>query len=87
MGHIEEAQRETLFPAIFGVAEFNTDFLKILGHIVKREGLGILDPQHSVGSTYNIFKAASEELLGYLLGGTNLNYVGHRACIHSTSVG
>ena len=32
-------------------------------------------------SAYNIYKAACGELVGSLLGGTALNYVGHRACV------
>ena len=32
-------------------------------------------------SVYNTYKAASGELLGSLLGGTALNYVGHRDCV------
>ena len=33
----------------------------------------------------NTSKAASRELLDYLLGGSVLNYVGHRACVRNAS--
>ena len=36
-------------------------------------------------SFYNTSEAASRELVDYLLGGTVLNYVGHRACIRKAS--
>ena len=36
-------------------------------------------------STYNNSKAAIRELVDSLLGGTVLNYVGHRACIRKAS--
>ena len=36
-------------------------------------------------SAYNISKAASVELVESLLGGTALNYVGHRACVRRVS--
>ena len=38
-------------------------------------------------SAYNTSKASSGEMVGYLLGVTDLNYVGHRACIREESVG
>ena len=39
----------------------------------------------SADSAYNTSKVASEELLDYLLGGSALNYVGHRAFVHGAS--
>ena len=39
MGTIEEALREKFFPALFGGADINADFRKILGHSVKHGGL------------------------------------------------
>ena len=36
-------------------------------------------------SAYNTPKAASEEMVGSLLGMTNINYVGHRECVHGAS--
>ena len=33
-------------------------------------------------SAYNTFKVASRELEDSILGGTAINYVGHRACVH-----
>ena len=48
MGPIMEALRETFFPALLGVGVGgDTDFLKILGHNVKHDGLGIPDPWSS----------------------------------------
>ena len=44
MGPIKEALRETFFPTLFGGAEVDTDFGKILGHSVKHGGLGLTNP-------------------------------------------
>ena len=85
MGPIEEAQRENVFPSLFEGEEITADFLKILGHSLKHGGLGILDPRLSAESAYNTSKADSRELVDSLLGGSVLNYVGHRACIHKAS--
>ena len=41
----------------------------------------------SVESAYNTYKAARRELVGSLLGGTTINYVDHRACVHGDRVG
>ena len=79
MGPIEEALREKFFPSLFGGEEIDADFRKILGHCVKHGGLGIPDTQQSAESAYNTSKAASRELVDSLLGGSVLNYVGHRA--------
>ena len=81
MGPIEKALREKLFPALFGGEEINANFRKILGHSVKHVGLCIPDPRLSAESAYNTSKTASGELEDSLLGGSTLNYVGHRACI------
>ena len=78
MGPIEEALREKVFPSLFGGEDIDADFRKILGHGVKHRGLGIPDPQLSAESAYNTSKAASRELVDSLLGGSILNYVGHR---------
>ena len=48
---------------------------------MKRGGLGILDPWLSAEHEYNTSKAASKFLVGSLLGGTDLNYVTHKACV------
>ena len=85
MGPIEEALREKFFPALFGGEEINTYFRKILGHSVKHGGLGIPDPRLSAEIAYNTSKYARRELVGSLLGGTILNYVGHRACVRKAS--
>ena len=46
MGPIKEALRDTYFPALFRGEEVDANFKKILGHSVKRGGLGIPDPSH-----------------------------------------
>ena len=81
MGPIEEALREKFFPSLFGGEDINAKFWKILGHSVKHGGLGIPHPRLSAGSAYNTSKVASRELVDYLLGGSVLNFVGHRACV------
>ena len=85
MGPIEEALREKFFPALFRGEEINADFRKILGHSVTHGRLGLLDPRSSAESAYNTSKAASGELVDSLLGGSALNYVGHRACVEKAS--
>ena len=70
---------------LFGGEEIDADFRKILGHSVKNDGLGIPDPRLSVECAYNTSKAASRELVDSLLGGSVLNYVGHRACVRKAS--
>ena len=86
MGPIEEALREKLFPALFGEEDINSNFRKILGHSVKHGGLGIPDPRLSAESAYNTPKAASRGLVDFLLGGSVLIYVGHRACKRKASL-
>ena len=44
------------------------------------------DPQLSEESAYNTSKAASRKLVHSLLGGSALNYVGHRAYVHKASL-
>ena len=85
MGPMEEALREKFFPAIFGGEEITAKFRKILGHIVKHGGLGIPDQRLSAECAYNTSKTASRELVDSLLGGSILNYVGHRACVRKAS--
>ena len=45
MGPIEKALREKSFSALSGGWDINTNFPQILGHIIKRGVLGILDPR------------------------------------------
>ena len=71
---------------LFGEEDINSDFWKILGHSVKHGELGIPDPQLSAESAYNTSKAVSWEQVDSLLGGSALNYVGHRACIRRASM-
>ena len=87
MGNIKEALREKLFPVIFGGEDIDTNFRKILGHIVNHGGLDITGPRFSAESAYNTYKASIGELVGSILGGTDLNYVGHMACVRGTSAG
>ena len=86
MGPIEEALREKFYPVLFGGGEINTNFWKILGHSVKHGGLVIPDPWLSEESAYNTSKAASRELVESILGGSALNYIGHRACVRKASL-
>ena len=86
MGPIEEDLREKFFPTLFGGEKINSDFWKILGHSVKHGSLGIPDPRLSAESDYNTFKADRGELVESLLGGSVLNYVGHRAYVHKASL-
>ena len=86
MGTIEEALREKFFPALFRGEEINANFRKILGHSVKHGGLCITDPRLSADSAYKTSKAASGELVDSLLGGSALNYIGHRACVRKASL-
>ena len=44
MGTIEDAQREAFFPALFGGEEVSSNLREILGHSMKRGGLGIPYP-------------------------------------------
>ena len=85
MGPIEEALREKFFPALFGGEDITSNFRKILGHSVKHGGIGIPYPQQSVESAYITSKAARRELVDSLLGGSVLNYIGHRACVRKAS--
>ena len=41
----------------------------------------------SVDSEYKTYKAASGEIVGSLLGGSDLKYEGHKACICGESAG
>ena len=86
MGPIEEALKDKFLPALFGGEGINTNFRKILVHIVKHGGLDIPDPWLSAETAYNTSKAASREQVDSLLGGYALNYVGHRACVRKASL-
>ena len=85
MGPIEESLREKFFLSLFGGEEITAQFRKILGHSIKHGGLGIQEPWLSVESVYNTSKEAIRELVDSLLGGSVLNYVGHRACVRKAS--
>ena len=87
MSPIEEALREKFFPVLFWGEEIESDVRQILGHIVNHGGLGIPEPRLSAESAYNTSKTASGELVESLLGGTTLNYIGHRECVRGASAG
>ena len=86
MGPIEEALREKVFPSLFGGEDIDADFRIILGLGVKHGGLGIPEPRLSAECAYNTSKVASRELVDSLLGGSVLNYVGHRARVRGASL-
>ena len=52
---------------------------------MKHGGLSIPYPRLSIERAYNILKGAIEVLVSSLLGGTDLNYVLHKGCIHRAS--
>ena len=81
MGPIEYALREDFFHALFGGEEVSADLREIIGYSMKHSGLCIPDPQIPEERAYNTYKAASEVLVGSLLGGTNLNYIAHKGCV------
>ena len=87
MGFIADALRETFFSVIFDGGEVDIDFHKILVHSVKRGGLYIPDPRSSVKSTYNTSKADRGKLVHFILVGTALNYIVHRACLRGSNAG
>ena len=84
-GSIEEYLRNKFLPSLFGGEDITADFRKILGHSVKHGSLVITDPRLSAECAYNNSKAASRELVESLLGGSVLNYIGHRACMRKAS--
>ena len=81
MGPIEEDLRDKCFPVLSRGGDINAIFQKILGHSVTQGGLGIPDLWLSAESAYNTSKVDSGEVVESLLGGSALNYVGHRACV------
>ena len=85
MAPIKDSLIEALFPALFGWEEFSSYFGDILGRSVKCGGPGIPDPQLSEERNYNASKSASEVLVGFLLGGTDLKYVAHKGCVRRAS--
>ena len=52
-----------------------------MGHSIKHGGLSIPEPRLSAEWAYKTSKAASRELVDSLLGGSVINYVGHRAYV------
>ena len=86
MGPIEDSLRESFFPQLFGVEEISAGLREILGHSVKPGGLGIPDHRLLVECVYNTSKAASEVVVGSLLGGNDLNYIAHKWCVRRASV-
>ena len=78
MGNIEDDLREIFFPALFGGEEVSEKLREILGHSVKRGGLDLPYPCLWAERVYNTSKAASEVLVGSLLGCTDLNCGAHK---------
>ena len=48
--------------------------------------LGIPDPRLLAEHAYTNYKSSSEVMVGSLLGGTNLNYKVHVACVGRSSI-
>ena len=85
MDPIKDAIREAFLPALFGGEEVSADIREILGHSMKRGGLGIPDPRLLAEHVYITYKESSEVLIGSLLGGTDLNYIEHKCCVRRSS--
>ena len=81
-----EALREIFFPALSGREDINANFRQVLDHSVKHGGLRIPDPELSVQSSYSTSKASIRELVDSLIGGSALNYIGHRVCVRKASL-
>ena len=77
---IEGNLREALLPMIYGGEEANNGIREIIIHI-KCGDLGITYTFKKEGRKNRILAARCRELVVYLLGGTELNYVGHWSCI------
>ena len=56
---VDYALIEALLPAMFGGEEVSADLREILGHSVKRSGLGIPDPRMLAERAHNTSKADS----------------------------
>ena len=86
-GSYKGVPKRDLLPCAIWGGGIDTDFRKILSRSVKRDGLVILDPRSSAEISYKTPNSASGELVGSLLGGNTLNYVGHRSCVRRASAG
>ena len=84
MGPIELALREEFFPTLFGKDEVNDGLRELLVHGVKRGEIGIPDPRKSEDWGYEMSVEACEVLVESLLGGVELNCVGHWSCIRKS---
>ena len=76
---IDISLRKTLFPALLVGEEFYTNFRKTLVHSITCGGLGIPEPRRSEESSYSTSKANYGELVGSIVGGIELKYIGNRA--------
>ena len=85
--NIKQALREAFSPALFGGEEVNDRMQLLLGHRIKRSDLVIKDPRELTGWGHNNSADSCGELVDSLLIGTDLNYVGHRACVRKASEG
>ena len=70
MGPIENSLKEAFLIQFFGGEGVSTNLREILGHSVKHGGLGIPYPRLFLERVTNTSKAASEVLVGSILGGT-----------------
>ena len=85
MGPIEDSLREAFFLAFLVGEEVSSDLREILDHSMKLRSLGLPHPRLLADSAYSTSKAAREVLVGPLIGGTTLNYVVHKCCVHRAS--
>ena len=85
MGPIEDSLREAFFNTLFEVRRSAPNLREILGHSVKHRGLGIPDHRLLVEHVSNTPNTDSEVLVCSPLGGTELNYVLLKVCVHRAS--
>eukprot|EP00957_Ditylum_brightwellii_P102990 7848851-Ditylum_brightwellii.AAC.2 len=60
---------------------------ELWGHIVKRAGLGILDPTSMTEHCYAMSRACCDVLGTSLVEGKGMQYAAHRACMRESSAG
>ena len=75
---IDISLRNNLLPALLVGEEFDANFRKILGHSITCGEIGIPETQRSEESSYITSKDNYGELLGSIVGGIELKYIGHR---------
>ena len=85
MEPIESDIRENFFPTIFVGEEVDDDLIETLGHGVKQGGIRIPDTRKLADQSHTMSLEACEALVKSLLGGANLNYVGHKSCLRKAT--